>query len=105
MVFHRFSILCLLLLTLPSTARESFERTEEREPCRDHQVTRQALFGDLHVHTSYSFDSYLSSQRRDPWDAYRYAKGGATILLPDANGRANHVQRTHWYGRWILLPP
>lgn len=85
MVFHRFGILCLLLLTLPSTAKESFERTEVREPCRDHQLTRQALFGDLHVHTSYSFDSYLSSQRRDPWDAYRYAKGGA-IILPDANG-------------------
>jgi len=63
----------------------AFERTEQREPCTDYNENRRALFGDLHVHTSYSFDSYLSSQRRDPWDAYRYAKGEA-IILPDANG-------------------
>ncbi len=76
-----------LLLALPhgAAAELPFERTEERAPCADHRENRQLLFGDLHVHTSYSFDSYLSSQRRDPWDAYRYARGEA-IILPDASG-------------------
>ncbi|MCB1688750.1 MAG: DUF3604 domain-containing protein [Halioglobus sp.] len=42
------------------------------------------MFGDLHVHTSYSFDSYVSSQRNDPDAAYRYARG-EVITLPDAD--------------------
>ena len=67
-----------------------FERTEQREPCAEQHPQRKALFGDLHVHTSYSFDSYLSSQRRDPWDAYAYAKG-ESIILPDANGEQKVV--------------
>ncbi len=72
----------LWVSALPATGNSL---TEQREPCRDRHPSRQALFGDLHVHTSYSFDSYLSSQRRDPWDAYRYARG-EEIILPDANG-------------------
>ncbi len=36
---------------------------------------RQALFGDLHVHTRYSFDAYIFNVRATPDDAYRYAKG------------------------------
>ena len=78
----------LLCACLAQFAWANFERTEQREPCGDNRPERQALFGDLHVHTSYSFDSYLSSQRRDPWDAYRYARG-ETIVLPDANGQQN----------------
>lgn len=36
---------------------------------------RQALFGDLHVHTRYSFDAYIFNVRATPEDAYRYARG------------------------------
>ena len=36
---------------------------------------RQALFGDLHVHTRYSFDAYIFNVRATPDDAYNYAKG------------------------------
>lgn len=83
------ALLTLQSLAVSTWAQEqtpgSFERTEQREPCSQYDAQRRPLFGDLHVHTSYSFDSYLSSQRRDPWDAYRYAKGEA-ITLPDANG-------------------
>ena len=70
----------------PALAQTSrFERTEERPACKHFEPLRQPFFGDLHVHTRYSFDSYISSQRNDPWDAYRYAKGEA-ITLPGGDG-------------------
>ena len=65
-------------------AGEAFDRTEERTPCAQYTDTKRPMFGDLHVHTSYSFDSYVSSQRNDPDAAYRYAKGEA-ITLSDAD--------------------
>jgi hypothetical protein len=39
---------------------------------------RNAYFGDLHVHTEYSFDAYAFGSLATPRDAYRYAKGEAT---------------------------
>ena len=36
---------------------------------------RNAYFGDLHVHTDYSFDAYAFGTVATPYDAYRYAKG------------------------------
>jgi hypothetical protein len=70
----------------PAASAPPFERTEEREPCAEYTATKRPMFGDLHVHTSYSFDSYVSSQRNDPWGAYRYARGEA-ITLADADGK------------------
>ena len=74
-----------LLLCLSMGSQADIARTEQREPCGHYTETRQPLFGDLHVHTSYSFDSYISSQRNDPWAAYRFAKG-EPITLSDEGG-------------------
>ena len=87
--FCTLSATAILITSLhgsPLMAEPPFQRTEQREPCTQYSVTKRPMFGDLHVHTSYSFDSYVSSQRNDPWAAYRYAKGEPIILPdPDAN--------------------
>ena len=44
------------------------------------------------MHSSFSFDSYISSQRNEPEAAYRYAQGEA-ITLPDADGEQQVVAR------------
>ena len=54
-------VLFVLLLSLLGTAAAAneppFERTEEREPCTDFDPLKRPHFGDLHIHTSLSFDS------------------------------------------------
>ena len=43
----------------------------------DANPERNAYFGDLHVHTTYSFDAYAFGTLATPYDAYRFAKGEA----------------------------
>ena len=40
---------------------------------------RTALFGELHVHTKFSFDAFIFGTRSTPDSAYEYAKGKAVM--------------------------
>ena len=51
--------------------------TESSEIILDSNPNMNAYFGDLHVHTKYSFDAFIFGTTASPDDAYRYAKGGA----------------------------
>jgi hypothetical protein len=44
-----------------------------------YNVERNAYFGDLHVHTMYSFDAFIFGTTSSPDDAYEFAKGGVIV--------------------------
>lgn len=82
--FVRRAIALLSGIALASAAGVggSFERTEERAPCRVSDPLRQPFFGDAHVHTALSFDAWVQGSRGRPDDAYRFAKGEAIGVQP-----------------------
>ena len=58
--------------------------TEDREVCVDRNANRNAYFGDLHIHTAFSYDARPLGTRTTPADAYRFAKGEAIPIPPYA---------------------
>jgi hypothetical protein len=74
----------------PAQATPRPERSAEAAPlaCTDHQPLRQALWGELHVHTGISMDAWMFGTRPRPADAYRFARGEAIGIGPvDDDGR------------------
>ncbi len=58
-----------------ATATATFALAFAINVAADEADRRQALFGDVHIHTQLSFDAYIFGIRRTPDDAYRYALG------------------------------
>jgi hypothetical protein len=87
-------VIGLLLAASVAAAPVSFERTETREPCAVSDPLRRPFFGDLHVHTAYSFDASTQGVRTRPDDAYRFATGEPIGIPPyDADGKALRTLR------------
>ena len=53
----------------------SLDKPEPQSPSISSNEDRNPYYGDLHVHTKYSFDAYVFGITATPDDAYRYAKG------------------------------
>ena len=67
----------------------AFARTEERAACAHSDPLRRPFFGDLHVHTAFSFDAWGQGTRNTPRDAYAFARGESIGIQPyDEKGQA-----------------
>ena len=53
----------------------SVEKTNNLKSKPAPNPNKNPYYGDLHVHTKYSFDAYVFGVTASPDDAYRYAKG------------------------------
>ena len=63
-------------------------KLRQKPRCQHYSPARNVYYGDLHVHTAYSFDARIIETKNDPFDAYRFAKGEALMLSPlDAQGQ------------------
>jgi len=50
---------------------------------------RNVYFGDMHIHTGYSFDAFIGGIIAHPEDAYKYAKGNTIDIL----GQSSKLER------------
>ena len=82
---------CLCLNALPVIA-DALTYTEQREPCAERSDTRRAFFGDLHIHTGYSYDALPLGTNTTPADAYRFAQGQPLAVPPyDESGEPTGI--------------
>lgn len=75
----------IVAATTDAGAERAVRYTQTREPCEQYSEQRLALFGDVHVHTSFSFDASANSIGATPIDANNFARGDAIPFWPLAD--------------------
>ena len=91
---------CLLALTFTalvnaaSSSDDLVTYSEDRQACDLRSATRNAYFGDLHIHTGYSYDALPLGITNTPADAYRFARGESIPIPPfDEDGVARSMAK------------
>ena len=97
-------IACLLVLVLgcddaptptagPPLPSAEVVYSEARAPCAARDPLRRAYYGDLHVHTTLSFDAHAYGSLLRPADAYAFA-AGTEVSLPVIRDGVRATQTT-----------
>ncbi|MCE2390267.1 MAG: DUF3604 domain-containing protein [Proteobacteria bacterium] len=81
-------------LSIPLLASE----VRAEGPCSERDARLNLYWGDLHVHSSYSFDPSSRDVRATPANAYRFAQGGALPLaaVPGRDSSGSRSSRVGW---------
>ena len=83
---HALPILAAIAFALPALAHDAGSATQEKmekafaskpaySPYANRHFPTRPLFGDTHLHTSFSMDAGAFGSRLTPRDAYRFARG------------------------------
>ncbi|MFO8010395.1 MAG: DUF3604 domain-containing protein [Dehalococcoidia bacterium] len=65
--------------------------TENREPCDCRSENKNLYWGELHAHTTLSYDAYVWGTMTTPEQAYEFAKGGTIALTAPGTDRVRQV--------------
>ena len=72
-------ILCLVVIIGCQSPTSDESNSSSTSKSNSHNIAqnaeKNAYFGDLHVHTSWSFDAFIYNVRTNPDDAYAFGKG------------------------------
>ncbi len=91
-----YPLLLLVFILINCSSGESYLEVDalttkvHTERTANYKETRNAYFGDFHIHTSWSFDAFIYNVRTSPDDAYRFGKGEA---IPHVSGAPIQLQR------------
>ncbi len=77
----------LILISALIPALSFAQTNAEKEAALTENPFKNAYFGELHFHTSYSLDAYIGGARLTPDKAYRFAKGETMVV----NGQKHNI--------------
>ena len=69
-------------VSVNEASKDKLGEQTEIHSCDNATQNGTALFGDLHIHTRYSFDAAANSTGATPEDAHRYARGEEIPIFP-----------------------